>query len=166
MIFDALTILSGAISAAGGITGQAANGAGNILGTNTLDMAGSGGVNGGIFPTDAGAGEPIDISISVLSAPTVGTSVQFQLIQADDAALTVNVQVLSQSDAFPIASLPTGAVVYLHADQAAPYVAKRYIGLRYVNTGAIATASYFGSVVKNAQSPRTAGLVKSGFAIA
>ena len=165
MIFDALTTFSGAVTATG-LFGQAANGAGNILSTNTVDMAGSGGVNGGIFPTDAGAGEPIDISISVLSAPTVGTSVQFQLIQADDAALTVNVQVLSQSDAFPIASLPTGAVVYLHADQAAPYVAKRYIGLRYVNTGAIATASYFGAMVKNAQSPRAAGLVKSGFAIA
>ena len=51
-------------------------------------------------------------------------------------------------------------------DQAAPYVAKRYIGLRFVNTGAIATASYYGAMVKNAQSPRTAGLVKSGFGIA
>ena len=166
MIFDALTLLSGSINVSGGITGQAVNGAGSFTSTNTVDMAGSGGVNGGLFPTDAGAGEPIDISISVLSAPTVGTNVQFQLIQADDAALTVNVQVIVQSDAFPIASLPIGAVVYLRPDQAAPYVAKRYIGLRFVNTGAIATASYYGAMVKNAQSPRTAGLVKSGFAIA
>ena len=165
MIFDALTTFSGAVTATG-LFGQAVNGAGFFTSTNTVDMAGSGGINGGLFPTDAGAGEPIDISISVLSAPTVGTNVQFQLIQADDAALTVNVQVLSQSDAFPIASLPIGAVVYLHADQAAPYVAKRYIGLRYINTGAIATASYFGSMTKNAQSPRAAGLVKSGFGIA
>ena len=128
-------------------------------------MAGSGGINGGLFPTDLGVGDPTAISITVLSAPTVGTSVQFQLIQADDPALSVNVQVIVQSDAFPIASLPIGAVAYLRVDQAAPYVAKRYIGLRFVNTGAIATASYFGSIVKNAQSVKTAGLVKSGFGI-
>lgn len=165
MIFDALTLLSGAVVATG-ITGQAVNGAGAFLSTNTVDLAGSGGINGGLFPTDLGAGEPIEISITVLSAPTVGTSVQFQLIQADDAALSVNVQVLNQSDAFPIASLPAGAVTYLRADQAAPYTAKRYIGLRFINTGAIATASYFGSIVKNSQSLKTAGLVKSGFGIA
>lgn len=162
MILDAFMLLSGAISATGVLTGQAVNGAGNILGSNTVDL---GPLSiGGNQVGDTGAGEALAIEFSVLSAPTVGTNVQFQLIQADDAALTVNVQVINQTDALPIALLPIGALVPLHWDRAAPYVPKRYIGVRYVNTGAIATFSVAAAVVKNMQDLKNI-YYKSGFAV-
>ena len=167
MIFDALTIFSGGFNQLTGQFGQAVNGAGSFLSTNTMDLAASGGIGGGLFPMDLGIGESLDISISVLTAPTVGTNVQFQLIQADDAALTSNVQVINQTDAYPIAALPAGSVVYLHCDRAVAYAPKRYIGLRYVNTGAIATASYLAAIVKNPHDfTKAVSLVKSGYGIA
>jgi hypothetical protein len=154
MITDANLILSGSVSAAGVLSGQAANGAGNVLGTNTIDL---GPLSlGGNQVADVGSGEPLEIEFSVITAPTVGTNVQFQLIQADDAALTSNVQVINQTDAFPIASLPAGTLVPLHWDRAAPYAPKRYVGVRYVNTVA--------SVVKNVQDVKNL-YFKSGFAV-
>lgn len=162
MILDAFSFLSGTISAAGVIAGQAANGAGSILGTNTMDL---GPLSlGGNQVGDTGAGEDLSIVFSVLTAPTVGTTVQFQLIQADDAALSVNVQVINQSDAFPIASLPAGTLVPLGVDPAAPYTPKRYIGVRYVNVGAIATFSVTAALAKDPQGLKNI-LYKSGFAI-
>jgi hypothetical protein len=161
MVFDNNLILAGAVSATGVISGQAANGAGNILSTNTVDN-GPLTTFGGNQVTDLGVGEPLEITITVVTAPTVGTSVQFQFIQADDAALTSNVQVINQTDAIPIASLPAGANVILHADRAAPFAPKRYVGLRFVNVGAIATASYFGAIVKNVQDKL---LFKGGYGI-
>lgn len=162
MIIDNFLFLSGAVSAAGVLTGQAANGAGNILSTNTIDLSPL--TIGGNQPGDIGGGEPLEIEFSILTAPTVGTNVQFQLIQADDAALSVNVQVINQTDAFPIASLPVGTLVPLHYDRAAPYAPKRYVGVRYVNTGAIATFSVVAAVAKNVQDLKNM-YFKSGFAV-
>lgn len=162
MILDQNLFLSGAVSAAGVLSGQAANGAGNVLSTNTIDLGSL--TIGGNQVGDTGAGEQLFVEFSVLTAPTVGTTVQFQLIQADDAALTSNVQVLNQTDAFPIASLPAGTLVPLNVDPAAPYAPKRYIGVRYVNTGAIATFSVVAAIVKNMQGLKNL-YYKSGFAV-
>lgn len=164
MIFDNNLIFAGAVSAAGALNGQLVNGAGNILSVNTIDLGPPclGAIPGQVG--EMGSGELIDISITVLSAPTVGTSVQFQLIQADDAALTVNVQVINQTDAFPIASLAVGTIVLLHFNQAAPYLPKRYVGMRFVNVGAIATCSLFAAAIKNVQSMKT--VFKGGYGIA
>lgn len=162
MILDALLLFSGSVSAAGALTGQAVNGAGSILGTNTMDAAPL--ALGGNQAGDGGAGEHLFVEFSVLTAPTVGTSVRFQIIQADDAALTSNVQVINQSDDIPIASLPAGAIVPVHLDPTAPYTPKRYIGVRYVNTGAIATFSVAASMVKDVQAVKNM-YYKSGFAV-
>jgi hypothetical protein len=162
MILDNFLVFSGAVSAAGVISGQAANAAGSILSTNTVDTAPL--TLGGNQTWDIGAGEPLEVAISILTAPTVGTSVQFQLIQADDAALSSNVQVICQTDAIPIATLTAGQIVALHYDRAAPYAPKRYVGVRYVNVGAIATASYFATTVKNLQDLKNI-YGKSGYAV-
>lgn len=162
MILDALMLLSGSVSALGVLTGQAVNGAGSILSTNTIDIAPL--ALGGNQAGDIGAGEELYVEFSVLTAPTVGTSVTFQLIQADDAALTSNVQIISQTDAFPIASLPIGTIIPLHWDPSAPYAPKRYIGARYVNVGAIATFSVAAAVVKNVQAVKNL-YYKSGYAV-
>lgn len=162
MILDNALFLSGAVSAAGALTGQAANGAGNILGTNTIDLGPL--AIGGNQVGDIGSGESLEIEFSILTAPTAGTNVQFQLVQADDAALSVNLQVINQTDALPIAALPVGTLVPLHFDRAAPYAPKRYIGVRYVNTGAIATFSVVAAVVKNVQDLKNI-YFKSGFSV-
>lgn len=162
MILDNNLILCGSISAAGVMTGQAMNGAGNVLSANTVDLGPL--AIGGNQVGDVGAGEALEVVFNVLTAPTVGTNVQFQIIQADDAALTSNVQVINQTDAFPIASLPAGTLVPLHWNRDAPYAPKRYWGLRVVNTGAIATLSVFAAVVKNLQDLKSLNF-KSGFAV-
>lgn len=162
MILDNFLVLFGSISAAGVVSGAAANGAGNILSTNTIDLAPL--TIGGNQPGDTGAGEVLEVVFNVLTAPTVGTNVQFQLIQADDAALSVNVQVINQTDAFAIAALPAGTIVSLHWDRAAPYPARRYFGARIVNTGAIATLSVFAAVVENVQDLKNLNY-KSGYAV-
>src|SRR4026209_676951 len=123
MILDNLLLLSGSVSAAGVLSGQAANGSGNVLSTNTVAIAPL--TIGGNQAGDLGAGEDLYVEFSVLTAPTVGTSVRFQLIQADDAALSSNVQVINQTDDIPIASLPAGTLVPQGWDPAAPYPPKR-----------------------------------------
>lgn len=162
MIIDNLLVLMGTVSALGVVSGQAANGAGNILSVNTVDLAPL--TIGANQPGDTGAGEALEVLFTVLTAPTVGTNVQFQLIQADDAALTVNVQVINQTDAFAIAALPAGSLVPLHWDRAAPYPGKRYFGARVVNTGVIATFSVFAAVAKTVQDLKNLNY-KSGYAV-
>lgn len=162
MILDNLLFFSGAVSAQGVLSGQAVNGAGNVTSTNTVDLGPL--ALGGNQVGDLGAGEALEVAISVLSAPTVGTTVKFQLIQADDAALTVNVQVINSTDDIPIATLPVGALIPLHYDRAAPFAPKRFVGVRYVNTGAIATAIYTAAIVKSVQDLKNI-YFRSGFAI-
>lgn len=162
MILDNLTIFSGAVSATGVLSGQAVNGAGNVISTNTMDLGPL--PLGGNQVGDFGAGEPIDIEISVLTAPTGGTTVKFQLIQADDAALTTNVQVLISTDDLPIANLVLGTLVPLRFARVAPYTPKRYVGLRYVNTGAIATASYFSAIAESMADVKNI-FYRSGFTV-
>ncbi len=161
MYFDSQMVLAGSISASGVITGALMNGAGAILGTNTLDI---GPCNfGGNQVTDMGTGEQINVNVSVLTAPTAGTSVQFQLVQADTADLATNLQVICQTDAYPIAALPAGAIIPMSFDPTAPYIPKRYIGLRVVNVGAIATLSVFAAVTPNQQTMKT--VFKGGYGI-
>lgn len=161
MILDAALLLSGSVAANGALTGQAVNGAGTFLSANTIDAGPL--ALGGNQPSNFGAGEELSVAFSVLTAPTVGNSVQFQVIQADDAALATNVEVISATGDVPIAQLPAGTVINL-AINPAPGTAKRYVGARYVNVGAIATCSIAAAVVKDVQGKQVN--YKSGFGIA
>lgn len=160
MLFDALLLLSGAFSANLAMSGQTPNGAGSILSTNTIDMGSL--PLGGNQGANVGRGEQIQCAFRVLSAPTVGTSVEMQLIQADDAALTANVQVIGSSGPIPIAELPAGTQVIV-TPAPARQQPKRYVGARYVNVGAIATFSVMAGLVLDSQSAQTSNL--SGFGI-
>ena len=134
MILDNLINFSGGISAAGAMTGQLIT-ANSTLSTNTVDANASlGASNIGESPRG------VDILIHILVAPATCTDVQFQIIQADDAALTSNVQVVRQSGAIPIASLPAGTRLALRYGRAGPLAPKRYVGLRYICTGSTVTA--------------------------
>lgn len=163
MILDNNLFLSGAVSAAGVLSGQSVAATdSSVLSTNTIDLGPL--TIGGNQVGDTGAGEHLAIEFSILVAPTVGTSVQFQLIQADDAALTSNVQIINETGALTIAQLPIGTLVPLNWDRAAPLAPKRYIGVRYVTVGAIASMSVVAAVVKNVADVKNI-YYKSGFAV-
>ena len=166
MITDANLILAGAISAAGVATGQLITSLGNTVSTNTVDLAAA---TAGNQTTDFGQGRELHINISVLQAVTSAgaATVQFQLIQATDAALTTSVDVISQTDAIAIANLTLGAVVALKYDRTAPLAPKRYIGLRFVvGTAALTngTGQFLGAVVVEQQDIRNI-FPRSGYAV-
>jgi hypothetical protein len=162
MIIDNNLVLSGSVSSAGVLSGQLITN-NSTLSTNTIDTAPL--TVGSNQVADMGAGEDLTLEFSILVAPTVCTAVQFQLIQADDAALSTNVDIINETSAIVIASLPAGTVVPLHYDRAAPLAPRRYVGARYISTGStVATMSVFASVVKDVQDVKNT-LYKSGFAI-
>jgi len=146
MIIDNNAILSGSVTNAAGsagtvIAGQTVTGVGtSVLSTNTYDLG---------VARDIGKGEALEVAIEVTTAVVGGTSVQFQIIQADDAALSVNVQVIVQTDAIPVASLVLGAQIPVHVDRVDPYPARRYLGVRYVQVGTVTAGGYFAAIVKS-----------------
>lgn len=159
MITDANLILSGSYSN-GVWTGQSVT-ASPTTSSNVLDLA-SMSPNQAI---DLGMGEDLNVLIDVLTAPTVCTNVTFQIVTADDAGISTNVEVISATDAFPIASLPVGAQTILHIDRSAPYVARRYLAVRYVITGTATSAgSYIAQIVKDVQDIKNT-IYKSGFTV-
>lgn len=162
MILDNFLLLSGALSAAGVLTGQAVNGAGNFVSTNSIDTGPN--TIGNNQPSDLGNGEPLAVIFNVLSAPTGGTNVKFEVISATDAALTAGVQVLSSSPDYTIAQLPINTLIGLQIESQDPLLAQRYIGVRYVTTGAIATFSVSAAVVMEYQTVRNL-VYRSGFTV-
>jgi hypothetical protein len=162
MITDKLTIFSGSVSAAGAVAGQAITGAASVVSTNSYDTGPR--AIGSNQPAKLGAGEPLNVAVQVLVAPADPTSVAFQLIQADDAALTSNVQVLTDSGTVAIASLVAGTNIQLPFRRPDPLAAKRYVGVRYVITGTNTNAgTYFAAVVADFADKQTS--YKSGFLV-
>lgn len=148
MILDNFLLLSGAVSAQGVLTGQAVTA--TAVSTNSVDTNPC--ALGSNQPNDLGRGEPLEIAISTLIAATAAgaATVNFEYIQADDGALTTNVEILVQTGPIPIAKLTLGALVPLHLDRAAPYTPRRYVGVRYtVGTGPLTAGSFSAAIVKN-----------------
>jgi hypothetical protein len=163
MILDAQTLLSGSINATTGVISGQLITANSTLSTNTIDLNVL--TLGNNQAHDAGLGESLKVTFSILVAPATATDVTFQLIQADDAALSSNVQVLAQTGAYTIAQLPAGSLVTLHYGIASPLAPKRYIGARYIATGTTITAmSVVAGVIKDAQSLRNIHY-RSGFSV-
>ncbi|MEC5161718.1 MULTISPECIES: Bbp16 family capsid cement protein [unclassified Janthinobacterium] len=163
MILDNFLLLSGSVSAAGALTGQAVTATAvstNTLDTNPLTL-------GANQPNDLGRGEPLEIAIGVTVAATAAgaATVTFEYIQADDAALTTNVEVICTTGPIGKATLVLGALVALHVDRASPLAPRRYVGLRYtVATGPLTAGSFTAAIVKNiADIANIYG--KSGFAV-
>lgn len=171
MILDNFATLIGSVSASGVLTGALATAAGTYKGASTgfnvMDLGPL--ALGGNQVGDTGSGERLNTEISILQTLTSAgaATVQFQLIQADDAALTTNVQVINQTDAYGYATLTAGTVVPLAWDKAAPYTPKRYVGIAVVvGTAALTngTGQFFAAVVKDVQDVKNI-YYKSGFAV-
>lgn len=89
---------------------------------------------------DVGSGEDLYLAIVVSQAFTgAGASVQYNLVTADDAALTVGLGVLATSPIVPVAGLILGRQIFVFdwPAEGTPY--KRYIGLQQVTIGAAFT---------------------------
>lgn len=148
MILDYFLMLSGGVSGQGVLSGQAVTA--TAVSTNSVDTNPC--AVGGNQPNDVGRGEPLEIAIGTLVAATAagGATVNFEMIQADDGALTANVETLVQTGPIPVAKLTVGAIVPLHLDRAAPYTPRRYIGVRYtVTNGPLTAGTFTATIVKN-----------------
>lgn len=156
MILDSLLCFSGAVSPSGSPTGQSVTGTGNVLSTNVIDLANS---------KDWDAGQPIDVAIQALVDTVGGTSIEIQVVAADDAGLTTNLTVIGSSGPIPVAMLTAGARRSLQAKSyTSRGTSRRYLGLRYVLLGSVTTSSFLAAVVGNADSGRP-GAFKNGFGI-
>lgn len=160
MIIDALLQLSGTYNPT---AGQSLVGAAQtIVSTNVIDTAG---VGVGNTARDIGMGESLEVALEMIIAAAGGTAVDIRLVEADDAAISVNVQTIVSTGAIPIASLTAGTTFALHWDRAQPYPARRYIALQYVTTGTWTTGTIMAAVVKNVQDKGNNTIFNSGFAV-
>lgn len=137
MITDALLLLHGTLSTSTNVYTGAnafANGT-SVLSTNTVDLASGGPPTTGQV-RDFGAGNDMPtMRVTVTTAFTGGTSAEFQIITADDAALTTNVTVVGSSGAVPVASLTANSRFVVFINPRVLRNGQRYIGMRTSNVG-------------------------------
>jgi hypothetical protein len=149
MLLDGLLVLAGTVSAANVLAGQLVTATGNTLGTNAIDLAPN--ARGGNQAADYGIGKSMTIEISIFQTLTSGgaATVQFQLVQADNAALSTNLEVINETPAFVYSTLVAGTVLPLGWSSSAPTNPRRYMGIRIVIGTAVltnATGQFFAAV--------------------
>jgi hypothetical protein len=155
MITDNNLLLSGAISAAGAVSGQTVTGTDTtVLSTNTIDLG---------TTRDLGEGGDFYGRFEVLTAASGGTSVEMQVIAADAANLTGNVTVIGTTGAIAVASLTAGARFACGINPRLTSKGQRYIGVRYVLVGAVAAGAYYADVGLEIQDGQK--FYSSGFAV-
>ncbi len=126
MMVDALLALSGSITG-NTITGQAvfASNA-NVTSANTVDL---------LQNRDIAEGADIYGRVEVTTAAAGGTSMEFQYIVADDAALSVNVTQIGTTGPVAVAYLTPGARFTCKLNPRLGSLSQRYLGMRCVNVG-------------------------------
>jgi hypothetical protein len=115
-------------------TGQSIVGTGNILSTDSIDLSSA---------RDIGSGNEYPILHAVIGTAVAGaTSVEIQVVTADNDALSTNLTVISTSGAIPVASLTAGSRwAILISPALMGRVARRFLGVRYVITGTSTTGT-------------------------
>jgi hypothetical protein len=113
---------------------------------------------------DIGEGENLYMNFAVPVALTGGTSVNFEIVIADDAALTSNVEVVGASGAVAAASLTTGYNTAVRINPRIGSLGKRYMGARYTIVGTFSAGSVIADIVHGIQDGRKA--YASGFSVA
>lgn len=149
MIIDAGLTFSGTVSG-NTWTGQTVTGTNtSVISTNVLDTNPATGGNSGNQPIDIGAGEELDVAFAVGTAFAGLTSLECQIVTADDAAISTNVQVITSSGAIPLAQLTAGKQFSVCVDRSAPYTVRRYLAVRYVIVGAGSAGTMIANMVKD-----------------
>jgi len=137
MIVDALLAVSGSITG-NTLTGQnvfATNA--NVTSTNTVDL---------LQNRDIGEGQDLYGRVEVTTPAAGGTSIEFQYIVADDAALATNVTVIGTTGAVAVASLVAGARFACKLNPRLGSLGQRYLGMRAVNVGANTAGAVYADV--------------------
>lgn len=127
---------------------------GNVLGTKSIDLGVTGTMWNGDKPhSDPGRAYHGRVLAEVTTAFAGGTTIQAQLVMADDAALGTNLVVVQETAAVPLASLKAGYVFAL--DALPPGIDKRFIGIRYVVAGTFTAGQVTAGMVWDKDTNRT-----------
>ena len=122
--------------------------------TDTVDLS---------VARDIGEGQDLFMNFAVTEAFAGGTSTNFEVIIADNAALSSNVQVIGASGAIVTASLPLGTNVAVRLNPLIGSLGKRYLGARYTVSGTNSAGKVTADVVMDIQDGRKS--YASGFTV-
>ena len=122
--------------------------------TDTVDLS---------VARDIGEGQDLFMNFAVTEAFAGGTSTNFEVIIADNAALSSNVVVIGASGAIVTASLPLGTNVAVRLNPQIASLGKRYLGARYTVSGTNSAGKVTADIVMDIQDGKK--YYASGFAV-
>jgi hypothetical protein len=126
----------------------------SALSTDTIDLS---------VARDIGEGEELYMNFAMTTAAAGGTSTQFEVIIADDAALTSNVTVVGSSGAIATANLTLGKNIAVRIDPLVGSLGKRYMGARYTVVGTNSAGKVTADIVNTIQDGKK--FYASGFTV-
>lgn len=113
---------------------------------------------------DIGEGENLFMYFNVDTSLTGGTSVKFEVVVADDAAISSNVTVVGSTDAVLTASLVAGYSTAVRINPSIASLGKRYLAARYTIVGTYGAGAVTAQIVHNIQGGKK--FYASGFTVA
>jgi hypothetical protein len=122
--------------------------------TDTIDLS---------IARDMGEGGDLYMNFAMTEAFAGGTSTNFEIIIADNAALSSNVVVIGASGAIVTASLTLGTNVAVRLNPQIASLAKRYLGARYTVSGTNTAGKVIADIVMDVQDGKKA--YASGFSV-
>ena len=122
---------------------------------NTIDLG---------VARDIGEGMTLTMYFAITEAFAGGTSTAFEVIIADNEALTSNVEVVSSSGPELTATLKVGAAVAVKINPLIGSKGKRYMGARYTVAGTNTAGKVTADVVETIQDGKK--FYASGFTVA
>lgn len=122
--------------------------------TDTIDLS---------VARDMGEGGEITMNFAITEAFAGGTSTKFEVIIADNAALSSNVVVVGSSDAIVTADLTLGKNVAVRINPLIGSTGKRYMGARYTVSGTNSAGKVTADIVEAIQDGKK--FYASGFSV-
>lgn len=113
---------------------------------------------------DIGEGKELYMNFAITTAVAGGTSTQFEVITASDAALSSNVVVLGSTGAVATASLTVGTNLVVPFRPLVGSKGQRYVGARYTVVGTNSAGKVTADVVEAIQDGKK--FYASGFTVA
>lgn len=122
--------------------------------TDTIDLS---------VARDIGEGHDLYMHFAITTAFAGGTSTNFEIVIADDAALTSNVTVVGASGATVTAGLTLGKSIAVRINPLIGSTGKRYMGARYTVVGTNTAGAVTADIVTDIQDGKK--VYASGFAV-
>jgi hypothetical protein len=142
MYVDAALALAGSIS---GNTITPANmfaSGATVTSPNVVDLA-SQGIPSGQTREMGGGNDLTKLRVEIVTAFTGGTSVQFNLVTADDSGISTNVTIIGSSAVIPVAQAIVGARFEVEINTRILSKGQRYLAMQAVNVGANTTGAVY-----------------------